>query len=77
LLYSTPSIYIDTINKMNVTFGEKTDDFFPYADEVDACNYNFFLIWYFVIKILYLDWTGYFTSRIAFKYNVKLHGRYL
>jgi hypothetical protein len=30
--YSTPSEYIKTINAMNVTFVEKTDDFFPYAD---------------------------------------------
>lgn len=22
-------------------------------------------------------WTGYFTSRIALKYNIKLNGRYL
>ena len=59
LLYSTPRLYVETINKMKVNYGEETYDFFPYADEIDAY------------------WTGYFTSRIAIKYNIKLNGRYL
>lgn len=81
---------------MNVTFPEKTDDFFPYADQIDACINLFFelliiLSHFFIIILKYTfkndnnnvkticikDWTGYFTSRVAFKYNVKLHGRYL
>lgn len=53
LLYSTPSCYIDAINKANASWPVKeNDDFFPYAS--DEHSY----------------WTGYFTSRPAFKYMV-------
>ncbi|XP_046352433.2 lysosomal alpha-mannosidase-like [Haliotis rufescens] len=31
LLYSTPSCYINSVNKARVTWTNKTDDFFPYA----------------------------------------------
>ena len=32
-MYSTPSMYVDAINKeTNLTWTTKTDDFFPYAD---------------------------------------------
>ncbi|EGC32455.1 hypothetical protein DICPUDRAFT_49593 [Dictyostelium purpureum] len=37
LIYSTPSIYIDAVNKAGLTWNVKTDDFFPYAD--DAFSY--------------------------------------
>ncbi|EGG20517.1 alpha-mannosidase [Cavenderia fasciculata] len=33
LIYSTPSIYIDAVNKANLVWDVKTDDFFPYADD--------------------------------------------
>jgi len=32
MLYSTPSMYIDYINKDNITWSVKESDFFPYAD---------------------------------------------
>lgn len=32
VFYSTPSIYIEAINKMNVTYTVNNYDFFPYAD---------------------------------------------
>ncbi|XP_059848318.1 lysosomal alpha-mannosidase [Hypanus sabinus] len=31
-LYSTPSCYLQELNKANLTWSVKTDDFFPYAD---------------------------------------------
>ncbi|KYQ93883.1 alpha-mannosidase [Tieghemostelium lacteum] len=33
LLYSTPSIYIDAVNRAGLTWEVKTDDLFPYADD--------------------------------------------
>jgi lysosomal alpha-mannosidase len=32
MFYSTPSLYVDAINKQNVQWPTKNDDFFPYAD---------------------------------------------
>ncbi len=32
LMYSTPSIYLDYVQKANKTWPIKSDDFFPYAD---------------------------------------------
>ncbi|XP_051897842.1 lysosomal alpha-mannosidase [Pristis pectinata] len=32
VLYSTPSCYLHELNKANLTWSVKTDDFFPYAD---------------------------------------------
>ena len=32
LIYSTPSMYADAINKLDLTWEVKTDDIFPYAD---------------------------------------------
>ena len=32
VFYSTPSRYLDALNKMNKTWTTKSDDFFPYAD---------------------------------------------
>ncbi|XP_020217055.1 alpha-mannosidase isoform X1 [Cajanus cajan] len=59
-LYSTPSIYTDAKNAANQLWPLKTDDYFPYADGVNAY------------------WTGYFTSRPAFKRYVRiLSGYYL
>ncbi len=31
MFYSTPSIYTEALNKKNITWSLKTDDFFPYA----------------------------------------------
>lgn len=36
LLYSTPSCYLYHVNKANVTWTQKTDDFFPYADRPNS-----------------------------------------
>jgi len=33
LLYSTPSCYLYAVNKANVNFTHKEDDFFPYASQ--------------------------------------------
>jgi len=59
VFYSTPSIYLAELQKLNITLPTKTDDFFPYAD------------------VEYGYWTGYFTSRVAIKGNVRDTGRYL
>ena len=32
LFYSTPSQYVDALDKANITFPTKYDDMFPYAD---------------------------------------------
>ncbi|KAL1316028.1 alpha-mannosidase-like [Arachis hypogaea] len=59
-LYSTPSLYTDAKNAANQSWPLKTDDYFPYADRVNAY------------------WTGYFSSRPAFKRYVRmLSGYYL
>lgn len=50
LLYSTPSCYLKALRESQVTWPNKTDDFFPYASDPHAY------------------WTGYFTSRPAFKF---------
>ncbi|KAF7819347.1 putative alpha-mannosidase [Senna tora] len=57
-LYSTPSIYTDAKYAANESWPIKTDDFFPYADRVNAY------------------WTGYFTSRPAVKYYVRVMSGY-
>jgi hypothetical protein len=36
IFYSTPSAYIKEINKLNVHYEEKNDDFMPYADTANA-----------------------------------------
>ncbi|KAF2071815.1 hypothetical protein CYY_006876 [Polysphondylium violaceum] len=36
LLYSTPSIYIDAVNKAGLTWDVKTDDLFPYSDDAHS-----------------------------------------
>jgi hypothetical protein len=36
LVYSTPGIYTDAINKEGKSYPLKTDDFFPYADRQNA-----------------------------------------
>lgn len=36
IIYSTPSIYLEELNKLDIKFPTKTDDFFPYADEEHA-----------------------------------------
>ncbi|CAD8067627.1 unnamed protein product [Paramecium sonneborni] len=36
LQYSTPEEYIDEINKQNITYETKQDDFFPYSDQPHA-----------------------------------------
>lgn len=45
LMYSTPSRYLEAVNKANLSWTVKTDDFFPYADNAHAFwtgtyNYN-------------------------------------
>ncbi|XP_044500612.1 alpha-mannosidase isoform X1 [Mangifera indica] len=59
-LYSTPSLYTIAKNAANASWPLKTDDYLPYADEINAY------------------WTGFFTSRPAFKRYVRaLSGYYL
>ena len=42
LIYSTPSMYVDAINKKNISWTTRYDDLFPYAD-----NENSFWTGYF------------------------------
>lgn len=35
-MYSTPSRYLEAVNKADLSWTVKTDDFFPYADGPDA-----------------------------------------
>uniref|UniRef100_A0A4W3HPX3 Lysosomal alpha-mannosidase-like n=1 Tax=Callorhinchus milii TaxID=7868 RepID=A0A4W3HPX3_CALMI len=59
VFYSTPSCYLMELNKANLTWSVKFDDFFPYADG----PHEF--------------WTGYFTSRPAFKLYERLSNNFL
>ena len=43
LFYSTPSKYIKAINKLNISYPGKTDDFFPYADNEHAYWTGYFV----------------------------------
>lgn len=54
VFYSTPSCYVQALNKAGHTWNVKTDDFFPYATDPHAY------------------WTGYYTSRPAFKGYTKI-----
>ena len=57
VFYSTPSLYINTINQLeNVTYPTKYDDFFPYADRNDA-----YWVGYFTSRVAlknYVKWLG-------------------
>ena len=35
-MYSTPSRYLEAVNKADLSWTVKTDDFFPYADGAHA-----------------------------------------
>ncbi|XP_070595631.1 lysosomal alpha-mannosidase isoform X1 [Erythrolamprus reginae] len=59
VFYSTPNCYLWELNKANMTWSIKYDDFFPYADG----PHQF--------------WTGYFTSRPAFKRYERLSNNFL
>ncbi|KAM9313315.1 lysosomal alpha-mannosidase [Gastrophryne carolinensis] len=59
VLYSTPRCYLSALNRANLSWPVKTDDFFPYEDVPHAF------------------WTGYFTSRPAFKGYERLSNNFL
>ena len=59
VFYSTPSCYLQALNRANQTWSTKSDDFFPYSNDPHAF------------------WTGYFTSRPAFKYFERRSNNYL
>ncbi|XP_043940666.1 lysosomal alpha-mannosidase [Protopterus annectens] len=59
VFYSTPSCYLQELNKANLSWSVKSDDFFPYADG----PHQF--------------WTGYFTSRPAFKRYERMSNNFL
>uniref|UniRef100_A0A8C8VPZ2 Alpha-mannosidase n=1 Tax=Pelusios castaneus TaxID=367368 RepID=A0A8C8VPZ2_9SAUR len=59
VLYSTPTCYLQELNRANLSWSLKYDDFFPYADG----PHQF--------------WTGYFTSRPAFKRYERLSNNFL
>jgi lysosomal alpha-mannosidase len=54
LVYSTPSCYLQEVNRANVSFEEKTDDFFPYASDPHAFWTGYFTsrpsLKYYVMK---------------------------
>ncbi|KAE8620084.1 hypothetical protein XENTR_v10010093 [Xenopus tropicalis] len=59
VFYSTPSCYLQSLHRANLTWPMKMDDFFPYADGP------------------HMFWTGYFTSRPAFKGYERLSNNFL
>ncbi|XP_063787232.1 lysosomal alpha-mannosidase [Pseudophryne corroboree] len=59
VIYSTPSCYLNALNRVPLSWPMKTDDFFPYADGA------------------HMFWTGYFTSRPAFKRYERLSNNFL
>ncbi|XP_069623348.1 lysosomal alpha-mannosidase [Ranitomeya imitator] len=59
VIYSTPSCYLMALNRANLSWPTKMDDFFPYADGP------------------HMFWTGYFTSRPAFKRYERLSNNFL
>lgn len=91
-LYSTPSIYTDAKNAANQQWPLKIDDYFPYGstcfvNDICLCTNK-----RLIVKLLMIDddfyhryadgphdcWTGYYTSRPAFKRYVRiLSGYYL
>ncbi len=42
MFYSTPSCYLYALNKANLSWTSKTDDFFPYAQEPHAVWTGYF-----------------------------------
>lgn len=91
-LYSTPSMYTDAKNAANETWPLKTHDYFPWEFSliVLACCISVWNNhpnpWYISLSFIfyrYADranayWTGYFTSRPAFKGYIRmLSGYYL
>lgn len=88
VLYSTPSCYLQEVNKAGLNYGVKEDDFFP----VSASKLTIFILWStcsncMTIMTNYTElqyasdphafWTGYFTSRPAFKYNIQHANNFL
>ncbi|XP_075715232.1 lysosomal alpha-mannosidase [Rhinoderma darwinii] len=59
VIYSTPSCYLTALNRANLSWPVKDDDFLPYADGP------------------HMFWTGYFTSRPAFKRYERLSNNFL
>ena len=72
VFYSTPSRYLDAINKVNKTWTVKTDDFFPYADGDHSYWTGKYMYIYTcsLISISY-DCVGYYSSRPGLKAYVR------
>ena len=72
-MYSTPSMYVDYINKeTQLTWTTKSDDFFPYAD----APHNYWTGKHWIVHDVSLFYAvflslGYFTSRPAIKGYVR------
>ena len=71
-MYSTPSIYLEYLNKADKTWTLKTDDFFPYADKPYAFWTGNDQLMSFIYCPYYCCYcSGYFTSRPALKGYVR------
>lgn len=67
MFYSTPSCYVKAVNSHpDVTWPRKKDDMFPYVTYASYINGTFQ-----INKEHQEYWTGFFSSRPAFKYMVR------
>ena len=70
VFYSTPSRYVDAINKLNRTWTLKTDDFFPYSDNPYSYWTGRYYIQHNVLHNIVLL-SGYYSSRPGLKAYTK------
>lgn len=64
VMYSTPSLYVDSIHAKNLTWTVNTQDFFPYASGLKV-------LVNFLHQGPHYYWSGYYTSRPGIKGYVR------
>ena len=76
-MYSTPSIYLDYVNKADKTWPIKSDDFFPYADNPWAFWTGILVYYHGEVALKVILLLGYFTSRPGLKGYVRQCNKHL